>query len=171
MNTPKAITERRVPRRRFLKRSGAAGLGLASLGWMRLAPLSVDEASEPWATLRRQLHPRRTVRTEARLHWARFGILQGLTRGGYPPPQWLSAVNDPLAIRQALDRHLDHPVELVSYGRAALAFGFPPTNSGTSRGTRWMRPSRQPDLTNSARGPALLGRPRRHEREPAEPGL
>jgi hypothetical protein len=34
-------------------------------------------------------------------------------------------VNNPLAILQTLDRHLDHPVELTLYGRAALALGFP----------------------------------------------
>ena len=49
----------------------------------------VGEASEPWATLRRQLHPRRTVRTEALPHWTRFAILPGLTRDGCAPPQWL----------------------------------------------------------------------------------
>lgn len=50
----------------------------------------VDAAAEPWATLRRQLHPRRTVRTEALPHWTRFAILPGLTRDGYAPPQWLN---------------------------------------------------------------------------------
>lgn len=49
----------------------------------------VGETSEPWATLRRQLHPRRTVRTEALPHWTRFAMLPGLTRNGYAPPQWL----------------------------------------------------------------------------------
>jgi hypothetical protein len=34
-------------------------------------------------------------------------------------------VNNPLTILQSLDRHLDHPVELTLYGRAALALGFP----------------------------------------------
>lgn len=34
-------------------------------------------------------------------------------------------MNNPLAILQTLDRHLDHPVELTIYGRAALALGFP----------------------------------------------
>ena len=34
-------------------------------------------------------------------------------------------MNNPLAILQTLDRHLDHPVELTLYGRAALALGFP----------------------------------------------
>jgi hypothetical protein len=34
-------------------------------------------------------------------------------------------VNNPLAILQTLDRHLDHSVELTLYGRAALALGFP----------------------------------------------
>jgi hypothetical protein len=34
-------------------------------------------------------------------------------------------VNNPLFILQTLDRHLDHPVELTLYGRAALALGFP----------------------------------------------
>jgi hypothetical protein len=33
-------------------------------------------------------------------------------------------VNNPLLILQTLDRHLDHPVELTLYGRAALALGF-----------------------------------------------
>jgi hypothetical protein len=36
-----------------------------------------------------------------------------------------SVVNNPLLILQSLDRHLDHPVELTLYGRAALALGFP----------------------------------------------
>ena len=36
-----------------------------------------------------------------------------------------SAVSNPLTILQTLDRHLDHPVELTLYGRAALALGFP----------------------------------------------
>lgn len=36
----------------------------------------------------------------------------------------LPAVNNPLFILQTLDRHLDHPVELTLYGRAALALGF-----------------------------------------------
>jgi len=49
----------------------------------------VDESSEPWATLRSQLHPRRTVRTDALPHWTRFAILPGLTRNGYAPTQWL----------------------------------------------------------------------------------
>ena len=49
----------------------------------------VGEPSEPWATLRRQLHSRRAVRTEALPHWTRFAILPGLTRDGYAPPQWL----------------------------------------------------------------------------------
>ena len=34
-------------------------------------------------------------------------------------------MNNPLLILQSLDRHLDHPVELTLYGRAALALGFP----------------------------------------------
>ena len=50
----------------------------------------VSEALEPWATLRRRLHPRRTVRTDALPHWTRFAILPGLTRDGYAPPQWLT---------------------------------------------------------------------------------
>jgi hypothetical protein len=33
-------------------------------------------------------------------------------------------VSNPLIILQTLDRHLDHPVELTLYGRAALALGF-----------------------------------------------
>ena len=33
-------------------------------------------------------------------------------------------MNNPLFILQTLDRHLDHPVELTLYGRAALALGF-----------------------------------------------
>jgi len=37
----------------------------------------------------------------------------------------LTAVNNPLFILQTLDRHLDHPLELTLYGRAALALGFP----------------------------------------------
>ncbi len=35
-------------------------------------------------------------------------------------------MSNPLVILQALDRHLDHPVELTLYGRAALALGFSP---------------------------------------------
>ena len=50
----------------------------------------VVETLEPWATLRRQLHSRRTVRTDALPHWTRFAILPGLTRDGYAPPQWLT---------------------------------------------------------------------------------
>jgi hypothetical protein len=50
----------------------------------------VDAKMEPWATLRNQLRPRRTVRTDALPHWTRFAILPGLTRDGYAPPQWLS---------------------------------------------------------------------------------
>ena len=34
-------------------------------------------------------------------------------------------MNNPLFILQTLDRHLDHPVELTLYERAALALGFP----------------------------------------------
>ena len=49
----------------------------------------VNAALEPWATLRRQLHPRRTIRTDVLPHWTRFAILPGLTRDGYAPPQWL----------------------------------------------------------------------------------
>ena len=36
-----------------------------------------------------------------------------------------NGVNNPLVILQTLDRHLDHPVELTLYGRAALVLGFP----------------------------------------------
>lgn len=38
-------------------------------------------------------------------------------------------------ILQTLDRHLDHPVRLILYGRAALQFGFdnPPTGTAQSR--------------------------------------
>ena len=50
----------------------------------------VDAALEPWATLRRQLRPRRTVCAEALPHWTRFAVLPGLTRDGYAPPQWLT---------------------------------------------------------------------------------
>ena len=50
----------------------------------------VDEALEPWATLRQQLHPRRIVRTDALPHWTRFAILAGLTRDGVAPPRWLT---------------------------------------------------------------------------------
>ncbi|MBI4658159.1 MAG: hypothetical protein HY735_04785 [Verrucomicrobia bacterium] len=49
----------------------------------------VDIALEPWASLRRLLHPRRRVRTDALPHWTRFAVLQGLTRNGYAPPAWL----------------------------------------------------------------------------------
>lgn len=49
----------------------------------------VDRALEPWATLRRALHPRRTIRPDVLPHWTRFAILPGLTRDGYAPPQWL----------------------------------------------------------------------------------
>ena len=50
----------------------------------------VDQALEPSATLRRRLHPRRTVRTGALPHWTRLAILPGLTRDGYAPPHWLT---------------------------------------------------------------------------------
>lgn len=38
-------------------------------------------------------------------------------------------------ILQTLDRHLDHPVRLILYGRAALQLGFddPPTSTARSR--------------------------------------
>ena len=49
----------------------------------------VDGTLEPWATLRRVLHPRRTIRPDVLPHWTRFAILPGLTRDGYAPPQWL----------------------------------------------------------------------------------
>ncbi len=49
----------------------------------------VCEVLEPWATLRRRLHPRRSVRADSLPHWTRFAILPGLTRDGYAPPQWL----------------------------------------------------------------------------------
>ena len=49
----------------------------------------VDDALEPWATLRKDLHPRRSVRTDALPHWTRFAILPGLTRDGYASPYWL----------------------------------------------------------------------------------
>lgn len=49
----------------------------------------VDAWLEPWAALRRLLHSRRHVRTDALPHWTRFAILPGLTRDGYAPPQWL----------------------------------------------------------------------------------
>ena len=49
----------------------------------------VDPTLEPWATLRAQLHPRRTVRTDALPHWTRFAILPGWQRDGYLPPYWL----------------------------------------------------------------------------------
>ncbi|MBI4658158.1 MAG: hypothetical protein HY735_04780 [Verrucomicrobia bacterium] len=35
-------------------------------------------------------------------------------------------MSNPLIILQTFDRHLDHPVELTLYGRAALALGFSP---------------------------------------------
>jgi hypothetical protein len=47
------------------------------------------EASEPWVTLRRQIRPRRNVRTGTLPHWTRYAILPGLTQNGYAPPQWL----------------------------------------------------------------------------------
>lgn len=48
------------------------------------------EVSEPWITLRKQLHPRRSARTDALPHWTRFAILPGLMQNGdYAPPQWL----------------------------------------------------------------------------------
>jgi hypothetical protein len=50
----------------------------------------VDNALEPWATLRKRLRPRRLVRTDALPHWTRFAILPGLTRNGYLPPHWLT---------------------------------------------------------------------------------
>ena len=49
----------------------------------------VDGALEPWATLRRLLHPRRQIRPNVLPHWTRFAILPGLTREGQAPPQWL----------------------------------------------------------------------------------
>ena len=50
----------------------------------------VNETLEPWATLRRVLRSRRTVRTGALPHWTRFAVLPGLNRDGYAPLQWLT---------------------------------------------------------------------------------
>lgn len=41
-------------------------------------------------------------------------------------PSGSNAVSNPLLILQTLDRHLEQPVELTLYGRAALALGFSP---------------------------------------------
>lgn len=49
----------------------------------------VDAVLEPWASLRRLLHPRRRLRTDALPHWTRFAVLQGLTRDGHAPAAWL----------------------------------------------------------------------------------
>jgi hypothetical protein len=54
-------------------------------------------------------------------------------------------VNNPLLILQTLDRHLDHPVEMTLYGRAALALGFPShearheTTQDVKEGHGWFR--------------------------------
>ena len=50
----------------------------------------VDATVEPWATLRRALHPRRTIRPDVLPHWSRFAVLPGLTRDGYAPAYWLT---------------------------------------------------------------------------------
>jgi len=42
----------------------------------------VDAALEPWATLRRLLHPRRTVRPDVLPHWSRFVSQTGYTPAG-----------------------------------------------------------------------------------------
>lgn len=49
----------------------------------------VDAALEPWAALRRLLHPRRRLCTDALPHWTRFAVLPGLTRDGHAPAAWL----------------------------------------------------------------------------------
>ncbi len=42
----------------------------------------VDGALEPWATLRRALHPRRTIRPDVLPHWSRFVSQTGYTPAG-----------------------------------------------------------------------------------------
>lgn len=44
---------------------------------------------EPWATLRRQLPPRRVPRTDVLPHWTRLVSHSGITRDGSPRTDWL----------------------------------------------------------------------------------
>jgi len=44
---------------------------------------------EPWATLRKQLPPRRVPRTDALPNWTRFVSHSGITREGPPRTDWL----------------------------------------------------------------------------------
>lgn len=44
---------------------------------------------EPWATLRKQLPPRRVPRTDALPHWTRLVSHTGMTREGSPRTDWL----------------------------------------------------------------------------------
>jgi hypothetical protein len=44
---------------------------------------------EPWATLRKQLHPRHVPRTDVLPHWTRLVSHSGITREGPPRTDWL----------------------------------------------------------------------------------
>jgi len=46
-------------------------------------------AQEPWATLRKELPPRRVPRTDALPHWTRLVSHSGITRTGSPRTDWL----------------------------------------------------------------------------------
>lgn len=55
----------------------------------------VDKNLEPWATVRRDLKPRRMLAEGTLSHWTRFAALIGLTRHGKMPPQWIKRDEQP----------------------------------------------------------------------------
>lgn len=55
----------------------------------------VDQNSEPWSTIRRELKPRRQLADGTLSHWTRFAALIGLTRHGMMPPQWIKRDEQP----------------------------------------------------------------------------
>lgn len=55
----------------------------------------VDQNLEPWATVRRELKPRRQLPEGTLSHWTRFAALIGLTRHGMMPPQWIKRDEQP----------------------------------------------------------------------------
>jgi len=42
-------------------------------------------------------------------------------------------INNPIEILRTLDRHLDHPVQLVIFGRSAIALGYPNPPEGAEQ--------------------------------------
>lgn len=58
---------------------------------LHIAEVALKHApeQEPWATLRKQLHPRHVPRTDALPHWTRLVSHSGITREGSSRTDWL----------------------------------------------------------------------------------